>query len=279
MTQGGFGRKRGMRPTLVTAAIVAGTVVVLLGSGGQGSERAPKPRPDGAEATLVRAAQRTLDAGPAAVVARVRSGGLRYRLVGRVDPRRGYRLCAAVVRAPGEFPSGRSLWLQERSGTYGTLTAPGPGCAPKATWLNDHPPTLQLHPGSHLPPRGSRGAEDFLHATLLALTGLDSASVHNARARRCGRSRCVRATVDFATLDREPARRDEDGWTLRPLLQALGRHPVAARIGADGRLDRITLLAPRLSVPGPRIAVSLDLSHYGEVARVARVGTEAIAIE
>lgn len=278
MTLDGFGRKERMRTTLVTAGTAA-VVVMLLGSCGAGSERAPKPRSDGAEATLVRAAQTTLDAGPAAVVARIRSGGLRYRLVGRLDPRNGYRLCAAVVRAPGDFPSGRSLWLQERSGTYGTLTAPGPDCAAEATWLNDHPPTLQLHPGSHLPPRGSRGAEDFLHATLLALTGLHPASVHNVRARRCGRSRCVRAMVDFAALDREPARRDEDGWTLRPLLQALARHPVAARISADGYLDRVTLLAPRLSASGTQVAVSLDLSEYGEAAGVARVGTGATAIE
>jgi len=215
-----------------------------------------------------------------AVTAKVRSGAVRYRLVGRLDPAGGYRLCAAVRRGPGDFPFGRSsLWLEGRAGSYGTLTGPGGGCDPAATWVDDHPPTLQLYPGPHLPPRGSAGAEDFLHATLVALTGLDLATVSSAQTRPCGCSDCWRAVVDFAALDRDPARRDEDGWTLRPLLQSLARHPVTLRIDADGYLDRIALVAPRPSERGARVTVSLDLSNYGEERRVPRVGTGRLAIE
>ena len=218
------------------------------------------------------------------VAATLRSGRVRYRLTGRLDPAGGYRLCAPMVEAPTEFLRGRSLWLdgRARAGTYGTLTAPGRRCSPHLTWLDDHPPTLQLYQGEHLPwPRGGRtGAEDFLHAALVAFTRLDERSVSAASRRPCGRSECFRLQVAFDALDRQPMRRDEDGWTVRPLLRSLARHRVALRVDADGFLDRLSLSAPGPLSRGPKtVHVDIDLSAFGEERQVPLVGTRRIAIE
>lgn len=264
-----MGSVRPVRLFSVIAAVAAGWLL-----GGCGQEREPGQRPD-ARSTAVPAAQRTLDAGPSAVIARVRSGAVRYRMVGRLDPGGGYRLCAVVVAAPGGLLVDRSLWLEGHAGSSGTLTGPGRRCAPEEAWTDDHPPTLQLYRGRHLPPPGSTGAEDFLHATLLALTRLDFATVSSTR--RCGTSDCLRAVVDFAALAGELAYGDEDGWTLRPLLQSLARHPVTLRVAADGYLDRIALVAPDPAQDGDHVTVSLDLSNYGRARPVPRV--RAFAIE
>ena len=111
-------------------------------------ERQPTPVPS-PEKMAITAAEQTLAAGPMRVAATLRSGRVRYRLTGRLDPAGGYRLCAAVVEAPTEFLRGRSLWLdgRARAGTYGTLTAPGRRCARRLTWLDDHPPHLAALPG------------------------------------------------------------------------------------------------------------------------------------
>jgi hypothetical protein len=127
---------------------------------------------------------------------------------------------------------------------------------------------------------GRSGAEDFLHAALVALTGLGDATVTAARARACDRWQCYRVALDFEALDREPSRRDEDGWTLRPLLRSLARHAVTLRVDADGFLDRLSLTAPGPLRHGPKtVRVDLYLSGFGEVRPVPFVGTRRIAIE
>jgi hypothetical protein len=249
------------------------------------SEEEGRPAPvPGPERTALIAVKQTLAAGPMRVAATLRSGRVRYRLAGRLDPAGGYRLCAAMVEAPTEYLRGRSLWLdgRARAGTYGTLTAPGRRCARRLTWFDDHPPTLQLYRGDHLPwPRGGRtGAEDFLHAALVAFTRLGDTSVSAVTRRPCGRSECFYVQAAFDSLDREPTRRDEDGWTLRPLLRSLARRPVALRVDSEGFLDRLSLTAPGPLSRGPKtVHVDLGLSAFGDERRVPLVGTRRIAIE
>jgi hypothetical protein len=248
----------------IAALLAAGTV----GSCDLGEEALPDPLPD-ARPELRRAVERTLDAGPSAMSATVRARGERYRLSGRLDPQRGYRFCGRVRRAGGEFPHGHTIWLEERGGSYSTLTTAAGGCAPAALWLDDHPPTL------HLAPTGP-GAEDHLHAALTALVGLERAAGPSAAFEGCGSTECIRGAVDFGVLDRRPAARDEDGWTLRPLLRRLGSHPVTFGVDADGRVDRIVL-----AVGGPRrrVTASIRIRDFGLQPRVPRVGTGPIAIE
>ena len=144
------------------------------------------------------------------------------------------------------------------------------------------PPTLQLYQGDHLPwPRGGRtGAEDFLHAALVAFTRLGETSISAASRNPCGRSQCFRVQVAFDTIDREPTQRDEDGWTLRPLLRSLALHRVTLRVDSDGFLDRLSFTAPGRISRGPRtVHVGLELSAFGEERQVPVVGTRRVAIE
>ena len=67
----------------------------------------PDPRLDDA-------AERTLAEGPAHLTATVRAGRVRYRLDGRWDPTRGYRVCAAIEQAPLSYFAGRVVWLEGR---------------------------------------------------------------------------------------------------------------------------------------------------------------------
>ena len=159
--------------------------------GTRGDEPARPPPPD-----LQDAARRTLAAGPAHLVATVRSGTVSYRLRGRWDPIGGYRVCALIEKAPTS---------------------------------DDHSPTLELF-GAHRRP----GAEDYLHAALLALSGIPGPALVSDRP----------ATIDFRTFDREPPRRDEDGWTLRPLLRRLGVRGIEVRVGRQGYVERLRLLGP-----------------------------------
>jgi hypothetical protein len=246
---------------LPLVALLAGGT--LIGGCDIDGDQDPGPRPD-IRLRLMRAAQSTLGAGPSRVTATVGADAIRYRVRGSLDPEGGYRLCGLVVKAaPAEFLLGHSLWLEGRAGSYGTLTTLSASrrCRRAATWLDDHPPTLDLRAG----PRVGREGEDLLHATLIALTALPSAPVSDARASECGDSECVQAVVDFATLDQKPAQRDEDGWTLRPLLRSLGRHPITVRIDRDGYLSRIELAGARVT-----------LSDYGEANHVPRVVARAI---
>jgi hypothetical protein len=219
----------------------------LVAAGCRDDDGAPV-RADSPRATLEDAAARTVAAGPAAIVATVRAGDVRYRLRGTWDPTKGYRLCARVQEAPGGYLDRRVLWLEGRNHAYGTLTATGRRCRrEKGDWFDDHPPTLELF-GPHSRP----GAEDHLHAALLALGGL--------------RSR----TVDFRSFDREPPRRDEDGWTLRPLLRRLGTRPVQVELGPRGLIERLRLAGPR------RVEVELSLSRHGQERRVPHAIAYAI---
>ena len=200
--------------------------------------RAADPRP-----TLEDAAARTVAAGPAAIAATVRAGDVRYRLRGRWDPTRGYRLCARIEAGPTGYIERRVLWLEGRNYDYGTLTATGRRCRrEKGDWFDDHPPTLPLF-GQFARP----GAEDYLHAALLALGGVTG------------------PTVDFRSFDREPPRRDEEGWTLRPLLRRLGTRPVRVTLGPRGLIERLRFVGPR------RVEVRLSLSRHGEARRVPHV--------
>jgi hypothetical protein len=197
------------------------------------------------DAGPVRAASPAVAPGPAAISATVRAGDVRYRLRGTWDPTVGYRVCARIEEAPRRYFDRRVLWLEGRNGMYGTLTAHGRRCRrEKGDWFDDHPPTLGLFDLGRWPLQGRPGAEDYLHAALLALGGLP------------GR------TVDFRSFDREPPRRDEDGWTLRPLLRRLGTRNVQVGLGPGGLVERLRLVGPR------RVEVVLSLSDHGERHRV-----------
>jgi hypothetical protein len=253
-------------------------VAVLLLGACNGEEGRPGPTPD-ARTSLIEAAERTLEAGPAHIEATLRSDRARYELDGRLDPTGGYRLCAVIAVAPNAYSRDRLLWLEGRAGTYGTLTTGGRRCARRALWLDDHPPTLPLHTDQDallFLARGP-GAEDFLHAALLALTGLDDRSVIAARMRACGRSRCYRTEVDFEILDRKSSQRDEDRWTLRPLLRSLARHHVMFRADPDGFLDRVSLTGRRPTrQPRQTVRVEFELSSFGDERPVPLVSAQAI---
>jgi hypothetical protein len=214
----------------------------LLPAGCGGEDPGPV-RAGGPRATLEDAAERTVAAGPAAITARVRAGDVRYRLRGTWDPTSGYRLCARIESGPTGYHERRVLWLEGRNHAYGTLTAHGRRCRrEKGDWFDDHPPTLPLF-GQFARP----GAEDHLHAALLALGGVTG------------------PTVDFRSFDREPPRRDEDGWTLRPLLRRLGTRPVRVTVGPRGLIERLRFVGPR------RVEVELSLSRHGDMRRVPHV--------
>lgn len=219
---------------------------------------------------VAEAAERTLAAGPMRVDAIVRTPRFGYRIAGRLDPAGGYRLCGPIRRAPNRHWLGVRLWLEGRQGAYGTLTARGAGCTADMHWFDDHPPTLPFERrmiGVHRP-----GAEDYLHAGLVGLTGLSGPALSRSAARDCGSARCNRATLDFGRLDREPPARDEDGWTLRPLLRALAQHPVAVRVDADGYVNRLVLHArPRLRGAPRPVLVELRLSRFGAARAVPHV--------
>ena len=236
---------------LLTAGLVLGAC--------NEDEGRPGPTPEARE-SVIQAAERTLAAGPARIQSTVRSRDVRYRLDGRLDAAVGYRLCAAIVASPSAYLRGGSLWLEGRAGAYETLTTGSPRCAPSAVWVDDHPPTLELE--------GDLGGEDFLHAALVALTALKDGAVIAAQARTCGDSQCYRVDIDFKGLDRKPRERDEDGWTLRPLLRSLGRHPVAVRVDPAGYVNRLVLDAP--------VRVDFDLSAFGEERPVPLVHADAI---
>jgi hypothetical protein len=194
------------------------------------------------------ATTRVVNAGTAHVEVLVRSGTLRYRLAGRLDTTAGYRLCARISRASNRYLPGRVLWLEGRNASYGTLTGRDRRCRRDGAWFDDHPPTLD-----------PIGAEDHLHAALLALRSLAAREVAGSS-----------VVVDFARLDREPPRRDEDGWTLRPLLRGLGHRRVQVRINPAGFVDRLRLVVPARSGRRPA-TVALRLSRFGRVARVRHV--------
>ncbi len=221
------------------------------------------------------AAERTRAKGPAHMTATVRAGGVRYRLDGRWDPTRGYRVCAAIERAPRSYFAGRVVWLEGQDRTYGTLTAHD--CRRDSSWFDDHPPTLELFDIEQHPAGGRTGAEDYLHAALLALDGLSSPALLSDTSAPCGRSRCHRAVIDFRAFDRDPPRRDEDGWTLRPLLRQLGTRAIEVKVGPGGLVERLRVRAPALSTRSPRPAeVELFLSRFGRESRVPRVIAYAI---
>lgn len=263
-----------MRPASRIFLLVSGLVLGAC----NGDEGRPSPIPD-ARTSVIQAAERTREAGPARIKATLRSGRVRYQLDGRLDPAGGYRLCADISAAPSDFLRGRLLWLDGRAGTYGTLTSRSRRCERRALWFDDHPPTLELHVGEDVPQAPTLpGGEDVLHAALVALTGLENRTVTAARARACGRSHCYRTEIDFDALDRKPRQRDEDGWTVRPFLRSLARHHATLRVSPGGFVDRLSLSAPGPTPRGRKSArLALDLSAFGEERSVPLV--HALAIE
>jgi hypothetical protein len=257
----------------------------LFASAVAGCETAPPSTSSGRSAavgeapgsTLTEAARRTFAAGPSRIEVTVQSADVRYRLAGRLDASRGYRLCSAIGGAPTGYLAGRVLWLEGRRATYGTLTAHGSRCARGAPWLDDHPPTMELFDVRAIPAGGRAGAEDYLHATLLALTSLQRGSATQERGLPCGRSRCYAMPVDFGKFDREPPERDEDAWTLRPLVRALASHRIDVRVGRAGFVDRLRLAVPAHGerMPGP-VTVALRLFDFGQAAGVPRVQAKAV---
>jgi hypothetical protein len=230
----------------------------------------------------VDAAKRTTAAGPSRVSAAVRGRAGEYALTGAFDPTDGYRLCAEIQRTPdfpGSYLRGRILWLEERNATYGTLTAAAP--CPGEGWFDDHPPTLPLSEveGPLDPAGGGTGAEDFLHVGLLALTQMESSAIEASRERETDESTSYEVVIDFRQFDKDPPARDEDTWTLRPLLRSLGRRPVEVRVDSGGFIDRVLLAAPgpHAGAAAPSaVTVDLRLSDYGEAPSVSRVRATAM---
>lgn len=134
--------------------------------GQDGAPAAPGPR-----VAIAEAVKQTLGAGPMRVGAIVRTGRFRYRVAGRLDPSRGYRLCGPITRAPNRHWPGVKLWLEGRRGAYGTLTARGGGCTTGASWFDDHPPTLPFSRRmlGYPPPGAVRvEADGFVNRLILA---------------------------------------------------------------------------------------------------------------
>jgi hypothetical protein len=239
---------------------------------------------------VIDASEKTIATGPAQVQGSVLGSAGEYEISGRFDPGGGYRLCAEIERAPGGYLRGRTVWLEERKGTYGTLTAPLPTRAsspptnptcPRGGWFDDHPPTLPLYlpKGIDVPAGGQSGAEDFVHATLLAVTQMKSAAIKASTADGCGEGACYEVHIDFGHFDRKPPERDEDLWTLRPLLRSFGEYPVEVRVNSQGLVDRVQLAAPSPLEKDPTpsaVAVDIRLSDFGDAPAVPRAQATAI---
>src|SRR5687768_7522922 len=148
-------------------------------------ERAPAARAPGN--AVAEAAERTLAAGPMHIDAIVQARRFGYRIAGRLDPAGGYRLCGPIRRAPNRHWLGVRVWLEGQHGAYGTLTAHGGGCTARASWIDDHPPTLPFE-RRMIGVRGP-GAEDYLHAALVGLAGLAGPALGRSAARDCGSAR------------------------------------------------------------------------------------------
>jgi len=271
------GRPRALRQLLAVALFsVVGSLVIACGDG------EPAPRSDPL-ADVVDSAHKTAAAGPSRVSAEVHGSEGQYALIGAFDPSDGYRLCAEIQRTPhppNSYFRGRTLWLEERNGTYGTLTAAGAPC-PREGWLDDHPPTLPLsevgEPSD--PAGGETGAEDFLHVALLALTQMKSSAIEASLEGEPDESTSYEVVIDFRHFDQDPPARDEDTWTLRPLLRSLGRYPVDVRVQSGGFIDRMRFAAPGLhtgELTPSAVGVDLRLSDFGEAPRVPRVDARAI---
>jgi hypothetical protein len=232
-----------MRSRAPLRSLLAVSALAVSGcAGGESTgETPPRPAPGPDDA-----AEQTIAAGPARIAATVRAERARYHLRGTWDPTGGYRVCAVIVQAPSADFEDRVLWLEGRNRSYGTLT--GRACGRSRSWFDDHPPTLPLFGPFERP-----GAEDYLHAALLALGGLSE-----------------RGLVDFGRFDRDPPRRDEDGWTLRPLLRELGTRRVDVQIDGSGFVERLRLVGPR------DVAVSIRLAGFGSESRVRHVVAHAI---
>lgn len=273
-----------MRQRLLTTLLGA-VVIALPACGGGDSDIETDPL-----SAVIDASEKTIGAGPAQVQGSVVGPTGDYAMSGQFDPERGYRLCAEIDRGPGGYLRGRSVWLEERNGTLGTLTAPLPTRAaspttsppcPRGGWFDDHPPTLPLYQpnGIEVPPGGETGAEDFLHATLLALTQTERSAITASAAGTCADGACYEVLVDFGRLDRKPPVRDEDLWTLRPLLRSLGKHSVDIRVDSQGFIERVRLATPSLleSDPTPSaVAVDLRLSDFGDAPAVPRARATAM---
>ena len=171
-------------------------------------------------------------------------------------------MCAAIRAAPARsYSAGRVLWLAGRDGSYHSLTAGGRRCRRRGVWFDSHPPTLNLF--SFRIDAGARsGAEEYLHAALLALGEV---------------TRPGRLAVAFGRFDREPRRRNEDSWTVRPLLRALGDQVVEIRVGRGGKVVRLELEAPATGRRMPRpVTVSLRLSRLGRTPAIPYMRASAI---
>jgi hypothetical protein len=266
-----------MRQLLAVALLSAvGSVAIACGD----RERAPTADP---LSDALDAANRTVAAGPSRVSAAVQGDAGEYALIGAVDPSDGYRLCAEIQRTPDppdSYLRGRTLWLEERNNTYGTLTAAKAPC-PEQGWFDDHPPTLPLSDVGELldPAGGETGAEDFLHVGLLALIQMESSAIEASLEDETDESTSYEVVIDFRRFDEDPPVHDEDIWTLRPLLRSLGRYPIEVQINSGGFIDRVWFAAPGLHTGEPTLsAVSVDLrlADFGEAPRVPRVVATAI---
>ncbi len=220
---------------------MVGMLLVLgVGACGAGTPQGSGVSPGGVtELTrVVRAANQTVLAKGGLVRFSAVTAAGSYRLRGRLDLRRGYRICARVEQTPPgalRFYRRRLLWIQGLRGSYDDLIRSGTGAeapgrsggCPAARWFDDHPPTLPLFQSglraAYFPAAGLRGAESgaefFLQAASLALSDLGRGAVA-ADVRPLGSSptRSYVVKVDFARFVRQPNQRNEDSRVVRPLL-------------------------------------------------------------
>ena len=218
-----------------------GLVATLLGCTDDTSKvEAPPPRLDDA-------VDKTLTAGPARLTATVSAGRV------SLPPA---RTLGSDARLPGVRPDRR-----------------GPDGLPRAA--------SGLAPGPQPAVRHAHGARPRLRATALLVRRpfAHSGAVRSATGARAPRTICTRpcspsaafrarhcvsdrpATIDFRAFDREPPRRDEDGWTLRPLLRRLGVRGIEVRGGTR------TATSNAFAFSG-RVRVELSLAGFGEEMRV-----------
>jgi hypothetical protein len=272
--------------------LVGALAAVLLEANGEHESRPPRP----AHEIVVGASARTTAAPPSRVAILIGGGTVEYELRGRLDLRRGYRLCGrAAIVSEGFVPRDTALWIAGNRGSLAGVSHTYDHVArfsnvtrtPRLTWtralrckrsrwLDDHPPTLPLT-GKNTSAASYIGAESYAHLALLALSRTVQGAASATRLADHGTYRIV---FDYRRFDRRPPVRDENAWELRPLLRSAGELPIDMSIDSAGFLRRLRFAAPRPirpdSVAKAPVTVDLKLSAIGDERPVPRATVTAI---